>query len=117
MGDGWTDSGRVFTKEDGTPLWDGWSTRSAPLAKAAGLPPVRFHDLQHGALSMALAAGVDLKVVSAIAGTLRQLSPRTSTSPLWTRWPRPQRRRSTRSLPAATRLESAMSQQETPNDH
>lgn len=69
MGDGWTDSGRVFTKEDGTPLWDGWlSTRSAALAKAAGLPPVRFHDLQHGALSMALAAGVDLKVVSAIAG-------------------------------------------------
>jgi 8-hydroxy-5-deazaflavin:NADPH oxidoreductase len=32
-GDGWSDSGRVFTKEDGTPLPDGWlSTRFAAMA-------------------------------------------------------------------------------------
>jgi integrase len=32
--------------------------------KASGLPPVRLHDLRHGAASLALAAGVDLKVVA-----------------------------------------------------
>jgi hypothetical protein len=33
--DGWTDSGRVFSKENGTPLRDGWvSTRFASLAAA-----------------------------------------------------------------------------------
>jgi integrase len=34
------------------------------LVKASGLPPVRLHDLRHGAASLALAAGVDLKVVA-----------------------------------------------------
>ena len=29
-----------------------------------GLPPIRLHDLRHGAASLALEAGVDLKVVS-----------------------------------------------------
>lgn len=43
------ETGRVFTREDGTALRDGWvSTRFAALGKAAGLPPVRFHDLRHG---------------------------------------------------------------------
>ncbi|MEU6033930.1 tyrosine-type recombinase/integrase [Actinomadura sp. NPDC047616] len=32
------------------------------------LPPIRFHDLRHGAATMLLAAGVDLKVVSEILG-------------------------------------------------
>jgi integrase len=68
-GDGWTDSGRVFTKEDGTPLRPGWlSTRFATLAARAGLPPIRFHHLRHGSASMLLAAGVDLKVVSTTMG-------------------------------------------------
>jgi integrase len=68
-GDAWTDSGRVFTREDGRPLRDEWvSDRFASLSRRACQPPVRFHDLRHGALSMALAAGVPLKVVSEIAG-------------------------------------------------
>jgi len=29
----------------------------------AGLPPIRLHDLRHGAATLALAAGVDVKVV------------------------------------------------------
>jgi site-specific recombinase XerD len=35
---------------------------------AAGLPPVRLHDLRYGAASPALAAGVDLKVVQEMLG-------------------------------------------------
>jgi len=38
------------------------------LAKAAGLPPVRLHDLRHGAATLALAAGVELKVVQDMMG-------------------------------------------------
>ncbi len=38
------------------------------LSEAAGLPPIRLHDLRHGAASLALAAGADLKVVQAMLG-------------------------------------------------
>jgi hypothetical protein len=34
------------------------------LARKAGLPPIRLHDLRHTNASIALAAGVDIKVVS-----------------------------------------------------
>jgi hypothetical protein len=33
------------------------------LAAEAGLPPVRLHDLRHGAATLALAAGADLRTV------------------------------------------------------
>jgi len=33
------------------------------LVEAAGLPPIRLHDLRHGAATLALEAGVDIKVV------------------------------------------------------
>ncbi len=39
------------------------SDRFHDLVVAADLPPVRLHDLRHGAASIMLAAGVDLKVV------------------------------------------------------
>ncbi len=38
------------------------------LSDAAGLPPIRLHDLRHGAASLALAAGADLKVVQDMLG-------------------------------------------------
>ncbi len=39
-GSAWTDSGRVFTREDGTPLRPGWAiTRFDTLAAREGLPP------------------------------------------------------------------------------
>ncbi|MGW3349280.1 tyrosine-type recombinase/integrase [Nonomuraea rubra] len=38
------------------------------LAYEAGLPPVRLHDLRHGAASLMLAAGVDLQVVQETLG-------------------------------------------------
>lgn len=64
-GDRWSEGGWVFTYPDGLPLAPDRLTRLfAHLVKASGLPPVRLHDLRHGAASLALAAGADLKVVS-----------------------------------------------------
>jgi integrase len=39
------------------------SARFCRLAYDAGLPPVSFHSLRHGAATYALAAGVDVKLV------------------------------------------------------
>jgi hypothetical protein len=38
------------------------------LTALAGLPPIRLHDLRHGAASLALSAGVELKVVQEMLG-------------------------------------------------
>jgi integrase len=62
--DAWTESGKVFVREDGGALHPAAVTLLFNrLAFGAGLPPVRFHDLRHGAATYALAAGVDVKVV------------------------------------------------------
>jgi integrase len=68
-GNAWSDSGLVFTREDGQPLRQGHiSERFALLAGEAGLPPIRFHDLRHGAATLSLAAGVDIKIVQEMLG-------------------------------------------------
>ncbi len=38
------------------------------IARAAGLPPITLHGLRHGAASLALAAGTDVKIVSSELG-------------------------------------------------
>jgi hypothetical protein len=54
----------VFTTDDGTPLHPDWITRRfRHLVVTSGLPPVRLHDLRHGAATLAHAAGADLKTV------------------------------------------------------
>ncbi|TYB51148.1 site-specific integrase [Nonomuraea sp. PA05] len=66
-GPAWRDSGRIFTKPDGSPLHpDVISKLFARLSFAAGLPPIRLHDLRHGAATLSLAAGNDMKVTSAM---------------------------------------------------
>jgi integrase len=68
-GEAWIDNGMVFTAEDGSPLVpDQVSRLFARLIKEADLPPIRLHDLRHGAATLALAGGVNLKVVSEMLG-------------------------------------------------
>jgi hypothetical protein len=65
----WTDTGLVFTAEDGAALVpDHVSRLFARLFKEADLPPIRLHDLRHGAATLALAGGANLKVVSEMLG-------------------------------------------------
>ena len=68
-GPAWVDSGKVFAWENGEPLHPAMvSDRFHDLVAAADLPPIRLHDLRHGAASLMLAAGVDLKVVQETLG-------------------------------------------------
>ena len=69
FGDAWIDTGLVFTAVDGSPLHPARITDLfARLAKEAGLPPIRLHDLRHGTATHALTAGVAMKVVSEMLG-------------------------------------------------
>lgn len=53
LGSGWTMTGRVFVAEDGTWLRPSHLTqRFTTLYEAAGLPPIRLHDLRHGAATL-----------------------------------------------------------------
>lgn len=64
-GPAWNDAGLVFTREDGRPLRPEYATRHfQALAKRSCLPAIRLHDLRHTNASLALEAGVEMKVVS-----------------------------------------------------
>lgn len=65
----WDRGGYVFTAVGGGVLApERLSRLFRKLNTASGLPPVRLHDLRHGAATLALAAGVELKVVQAMLG-------------------------------------------------
>jgi len=67
-GQDYLDSGYVFTRLNGDPMAPDWLSRYfRQLNDASALPPIRLHDLRHGA-SLALAVGVDLKVVQDMLG-------------------------------------------------
>jgi integrase len=69
FGPGYIDTGLVFTEPDGTPLSpERVRNKFQRLSEKAGLPPIRLHDLRHGAATHALSAGVDVKVVSEMLG-------------------------------------------------
>lgn len=66
-GEAWTDTGYVFTHENGLPYHPAQLTKIFYwLCFTAGLPPIRLHDLRHGAATLALAAGRSMKEVSAM---------------------------------------------------
>src|SRR5207244_763612 len=57
------------TRTDGLPINPNYATtRFRKLIQRAGLPPVRLHDLRHGAASLAHEAGADLKTVQDLLG-------------------------------------------------
>jgi integrase len=61
----WTDTGLVFTREDGQVLHPEHVTkRFARLVRDAGLPRITLHGVRHSYATAALAAGEPLKVVS-----------------------------------------------------
>lgn len=65
----WAGSGFEFTTETGAPLHPAAVTATfEQLAYLAGLPPVRLHDLRHGAATLLLAAGHHMKVVQETLG-------------------------------------------------
>ena len=69
LGEAWVESGKVFTRPDGSPLRPSWiGDRFAHLCAEAGLPPIRLHDLRHTAATLMLAAGIDMKIVQETLG-------------------------------------------------
>ncbi|WP_059010607.1 tyrosine-type recombinase/integrase [Streptomyces specialis] len=68
-GPAWVETGRVFAQENGEWLHPGKITDYfARLVASSGLPPIRLHDLRHGAATLMLAAGIDIKIVSDTLG-------------------------------------------------
>jgi len=64
-GQAWVDCGLVFVRENGEALRPDFVThRFARLSREAGLERIRLHDLRHTSASLALSAGVPMKVVS-----------------------------------------------------
>ena len=64
-GTGWHDHGLVFCRQNGEPLHpDHVRRRMALLAKAAGLPRIRFHDLRHTPATLLLGAGIQTETVA-----------------------------------------------------
>jgi integrase len=65
----WTDSGLVFTGTDGQPL-PPWAVSKLfrDLSKAALLPPIPLHGLRHSYATLALASGVNPRIVSGRLG-------------------------------------------------
>lgn len=65
----WVELGKVFTAVNGEALHPAAVTdRFHRIASAVELPPIRLHDLRHGAASLMLAAGVSMKVVQETLG-------------------------------------------------
>ena len=68
-GPAWQDTGRMFTREDGSALNPDWiSRRFKELAKDAGLPVIKFHAARHTAASLMFDAEIDVKVVQEVLG-------------------------------------------------
>jgi integrase len=63
-GPGWRQRRPMFTYADGRPIQPEYLThRFRELIKELDLPPIRLHDLRHGAATLALATRTDLKVI------------------------------------------------------
>ncbi|MBS2962061.1 site-specific integrase [Actinocrinis puniceicyclus] len=68
-GEDWQQTGLVFTDDHGASLHPDYVLEQFQrLVREAGLPPIRLHDLRHGAATLALTAGVPMKTVSEMLG-------------------------------------------------
>jgi integrase len=58
LGERYPETGLVAVNEDGSPIRpETYSAEFARLTKAAGLPPIRLHDVRHTAATMLLDSG------------------------------------------------------------
>ncbi len=65
LGSGYEDHGLVICQANGRPIDpDAFSGMFRRAVKQAGLPPIRLHDARHTHATLALAAGIHVKVVS-----------------------------------------------------
>ena len=65
----WSDTGLVFTRQDGTLVHPEWlSRRFGRISELAGLPRIRFHALRHSVATLAIKTGTPVKVVSELLG-------------------------------------------------
>lgn len=68
-GEAWTESGRFFTREDGSPLNPEWISRQfKAMARAAGLPVIKLHEARHTAATLMLEAGLDVRIAQEVLG-------------------------------------------------
>jgi integrase len=68
-GPGWRQGQALFTYADGRPIRPEYLThRFHVLIQELDLPPIRLHDLRHGAATIALASRTDLKVIQQMLG-------------------------------------------------
>jgi len=68
-GPGWRHGRAMFTYADGRPIRPEYLThRFGQLTRQLGLPPIRLHDLRHGAATLALASHADLKIIQQMLG-------------------------------------------------
>jgi len=68
-GPGWRPGRAMFTYADGRPIRPEYLThRFRQLIRQLGLPPIRLHDLRHGAATLALASHTDLKIIQQMLG-------------------------------------------------
>jgi Phage integrase family len=59
----------VFVRKDGSPIHPGYASgRFRLLVATTDVPPIRLHDLRHGAASLAHEAGADLKTRQDLLG-------------------------------------------------
>jgi integrase len=64
-GDTWVDSDKLFTQEDGKPIFpDTPSKWFGKFIKRNNLPPLTFHQLRHTNASLLIGQGVDVATVS-----------------------------------------------------
>lgn len=69
VGPRYVDSGLVFTMPDGSPITPNrFSIWFRAHVKRLGLPKIRLHDVRHSYATAALAAGVNVKIVSGRIG-------------------------------------------------
>jgi integrase len=63
-GPAWADTEYIFVREDGRPYHpDRFRIMLEKLTRAAGLPPIRLHDLRHTMATVALEAAIHPKII------------------------------------------------------